>query len=343
MEVMPKRRPSVAAGASRPEALDAGEAPARTPSRREKAVRSFDALVRFTRPHTMLGTAVSVTSVSLLALDAASDLTPRFALCLAAALSSALAMNVSIVGLNQVYDVEIDRVNKPYLPLASGEMSIAWGRRTVALSAAASLAVGLASGSAPLVAALVSSLVLGVFYSADLPLLRWKRFPVLAAACILCVRALIVQLGFYAHARLSVLHGTGQKVRLASSLGLAFGTGFMLLFSVVIALFKDLPDIAGDEGAGVRTLSVALGPRFVFRTCLVLLGAAYAAAMVVGLLCTTHWWSAYVTVASHAILGSRLFQLSADVDLGSSKSLYELYMFIWKLFYAEYALLPFIR
>ena len=132
-------------------------------------------------------------------------------------------------------------------------------------------------------------------------------------------------------------------MRLSSSLGLAFGTGFMLLFSVVIALFKDLPDIAGDEGAGVRTLSVALGPRFVFRTCLVLLGAAYAAAMVVGLLCTTHWWSAYVTVASHAILGSRLFQLSADVDVGSSKSLYELYMFIWKLFYAEYALLPFIR
>ena len=117
----------------------------------------------------------------------------------------------------------------------------------------------------------------------------------------------------------------------------------LLLFSVVIALFKDLPDIAGDEGAGVRTLSVALGPRFVFRTCLVLLGAAYAAAMVVGLLCTTHWWSAYVTVASHAILGSRLFQLSAVVDVGSSKSLYELYMFIWKLFYAEYALLPFIR
>lgn len=32
-------------------------------------------------------------------------------------------MNVSIVGLNQLYDVEIDKINKPYLPLASGEMT----------------------------------------------------------------------------------------------------------------------------------------------------------------------------------------------------------------------------
>ncbi len=47
------------------------------------------------------------------------------------ALVPALLMNVCIVGLNQLYDVEIDRVNKPYLPLASGELSEAQGRRIV--------------------------------------------------------------------------------------------------------------------------------------------------------------------------------------------------------------------
>ena len=40
------------------------------------------------------------------------------------ALIPALLMNVCIVGLNQLYDVEIDKINKPYLPLASGEMTI---------------------------------------------------------------------------------------------------------------------------------------------------------------------------------------------------------------------------
>ena len=32
------------------------------------------------------------------------------------------------MGINQIYDVDIDRINKPFLPLASGELSVraAW-------------------------------------------------------------------------------------------------------------------------------------------------------------------------------------------------------------------------
>ena len=43
------------------------------------------------------------------------------------ALIPALLMNVCIVGLNQIFDVPIDRINKPYLPLASGEFSVRTG------------------------------------------------------------------------------------------------------------------------------------------------------------------------------------------------------------------------
>lgn len=53
------------------------------------------------------------------------------------ALVPALLMNICIVGLNQLYDVEIDRVNKPYLPLASGELSKQQGRWIVGLTGAA--------------------------------------------------------------------------------------------------------------------------------------------------------------------------------------------------------------
>ena len=37
--------------------------------------------------------------------------------------------NAFIVGINQIYDEDIDKVNKPFLPVASGEMSkrFAWG------------------------------------------------------------------------------------------------------------------------------------------------------------------------------------------------------------------------
>ncbi len=34
-----------------------------------------------------------------------------------------LAGNGYIVGINQVYDVNIDKVNKPFLPVAAGEYS----------------------------------------------------------------------------------------------------------------------------------------------------------------------------------------------------------------------------
>jgi homogentisate phytyltransferase/homogentisate geranylgeranyltransferase len=52
------------------------------------------------------------------------------------ALIPALCMNVYIVGLNQIYDIEIDKVNKPYLPLASGEYSSATGIALVTTFAA---------------------------------------------------------------------------------------------------------------------------------------------------------------------------------------------------------------
>lgn len=58
----------------------------------------------------------------------------------------------------------------------------------MAACGAASLVAGVAISSGALLATLVGSAVLGVVYSTDLPFMRWKRSPVLAAACILAVR-----------------------------------------------------------------------------------------------------------------------------------------------------------
>lgn len=68
----------------------------------------LDALVRFSRPHTMLGTLVSIVSVSLLATQSFAW-SGAAALGLAQALVPALLMNVAIVGINQLSDVEIDK------------------------------------------------------------------------------------------------------------------------------------------------------------------------------------------------------------------------------------------
>jgi homogentisate phytyltransferase/homogentisate geranylgeranyltransferase len=74
----------------------------------------------------MAGTTISVISVSCLAMQSF-PWTQAAVLAILQALIPALLMNISIVGLNQVFDVEIDKVNKPYLPLASGEFSMTTG------------------------------------------------------------------------------------------------------------------------------------------------------------------------------------------------------------------------
>ncbi|XP_024402099.1 probable homogentisate phytyltransferase 1, chloroplastic [Physcomitrium patens] len=303
----------------------------------ETRVNWFSAFWRFTRPHTIIGSGLGVTSVSLLACQGVSDVNFKFAIGLLKAVIPALCMNVYIVGLNQLYDIDIDKVNKPNLPLASGEFSVATGIILVTFFAAVSVGMGFYVESPPLLWALLVSLVLGTAYSADLPFLRWKRSAVAAAACILAVRALVVQLGFYLHMQVSIL---GRAANFPKPLW--FATGFMCFFSVVIALAKDIPDVRGDKEFGIRSFSVRLGQKRVFWMCVTLLEAAYLVAIITGLTAPT-LASKVITATGHAIMAGILWERSDSVDLTSKAAITSWYMFIWKLFYAEYLLIPFMR
>lgn len=303
----------------------------------EAGVGWFDAFYRFSRPHTIIGSALSVISVSLLSIQSPADISLTFLVGLLQAVIPALLMNVYIVGLNQIFDIDIDKVNKPYLPLASGEFSLNTGIALVTISAALSLAIGLIVGSGPLLWALSVSFVLGTAYSADVPLLRWKRSAVAAASCILAVRAVVVQLGFYLHMQASVFGRTAALTR-----PLWFTIGFMSFFSIVIALAKDIPDIEGDKIFGISTFSVRAGQKKVFWMCVGLLQAAYASACVVGVTSTVVW-SRIAMVLGHIALATILWYRSQSVDLKRRASITSWYMFIWKLFYAEYFLIPLMR
>ena len=147
--------------------------------------RFHEDFAKFTRPHTILGTIISVSSVTMMAMQFGGVLEMSGALLFskqtAQALVSAVLMNVAIVGINQVYDKKLDRVNKPYLPLASGAFSSDTALSIIAACTTLSLALGALSGSSALLFSLVVSLLLGIVYSVDYPGLRWKRSPVLAA------------------------------------------------------------------------------------------------------------------------------------------------------------------
>ncbi|KAK8455698.1 hypothetical protein SEVIR_4G207600v4 [Setaria viridis] len=298
-----------------------------------KKLRSF---YWFCRPHTIIGTILGITSVSLLPMKSLDDLSVTVLWGFLEALASALCMNIYVVGLNQLFDIEIDKVNKPTLPLASGEFSVATGVLLVVAFLVMSISIGIRSKSAPLMCALLVSFLLGSAYSIDVPLLRWKRHPFLAASCILVVRAILVQLAFFTHMQQHVLKRPFTPTR-----SVVFATLFMCCFSAVIALFKDIPDVDGDGDFGIKSLSVQLGQHRVYRLCISMLMTAYTAAILVGA-STTNLYQKIAIVFGHGLLAFVLWQRAQQLDVANKTCVTEFYMFIWKLFYAEYLLIPFV-
>merc|ERR1711967_14435 len=95
----------------------------------DKMEALIGAIWKFVRPHTIRGTLLGTTALVSKVLIENPELIqlalfPRALLGLLALLCG----NGFIVGINQIYDVEIDKVNKPYLPIAAGELSLpmAW-------------------------------------------------------------------------------------------------------------------------------------------------------------------------------------------------------------------------
>lgn len=285
-------------------------------------------LVAFSRPHTIIGTTLSVLALAVLA-GLHTGMGPGWWQIVAVMVGS-LAINLYIVGLNQLTDVEIDRINKPWLPLASGALSMRRGRWLVAGSAVLAGAIGLAVGPYAL-AAFAIGFVVGSAYS--LRPLRLKRSALWAALSIAGVRGLAVNLLLYLH----FVTVTGAPPTLPPPLVVL--TAIVLAISLVIAWFKDIPDADGDRRFSVRTLTVRFGARRVLLLGLAVLGGAYVAVIIAGLVGVPGLHGGVLAVA-HLVALVVLLTASARVDLTRRPSIARFYLVVWALFYAEYVMFP---
>ncbi|KAG4977075.1 hypothetical protein JHK82_036364 [Glycine max] len=94
------------------------------------SVKNFlAAFYLFCYPYIMIGRTLSTISASLIAVQKLSDISPLFIIVFKTfqALVPYTFLDVYINGLNQLSDIEIDKINKPYLPLASGQLSFRTG------------------------------------------------------------------------------------------------------------------------------------------------------------------------------------------------------------------------
>jgi homogentisate phytyltransferase / homogentisate geranylgeranyltransferase len=288
----------------------------------------------FSRPHTLIVTGFSILGIYVIA---ASSL-PGVALGdglgnLTLTLVAGAAVNLYIVGLNQCEDVEIDRINKPWLPIPAGRLSVRGAWRIVVVCALISAALAVSQGWVE-VAAVGSALAIGTAYSS--PPLRLKRFPALAAASISIVRACVVNVGVYLHFA-SSLGGRPALSDIPDSVVAL--TLFVLPFSFAIAVLKDVPDAEGDRRFRIGTFTVRLGARAAFRMGMAALVAGYLGMAIAGPLLIDDA-SPWLLAAGHLACLAVLLGLAAGVDLNEPARFSRFYLRVWALFFVEYLLMP---
>jgi 4-hydroxybenzoate polyprenyltransferase len=215
---------------------------------------------RLARPFTLLHPAVGMVGGSLVALgtwrahDPAADaegfgLVLRHAVPILAGALMAALLNVASNAVNQIFDLAIDRVNKPDRPLPAGEMTVRGAWTVAALAAAAAL--GLAWALNPTTLAIVA--VAGfLVYAYSGPPFRTKRSWCLANLTIAIPRgSLLFVAGWTAV--------DGDR-RLGSMLLWVLAAMYGL-FLLGAASTKDYADMKGDAAEGCVTLPIRFGVR----------------------------------------------------------------------------------
>ncbi|MBE9041406.1 homogentisate phytyltransferase [Oscillatoriales cyanobacterium LEGE 11467] len=283
-------------------------------------------LWKFSRPHTIIGTSLSVLGLWAIALSRGQRLEEFFDISIAINIAltwlACICGNIYIVGLNQLEDIEIDRINKPHLPIAAGEFSPKQGTWIVAITGL--LAIFIATfESVWLLATVGTSLFLGTAYS--LPPIRLKRFPFWASFCIFTVRGVVINLGLFLH-----FNGGFPVIEEVRALTL-----FVLVFTFAIAIFKDIPDIEGDREYNITTLTLRLGTQSVFNLARWVLTGCYLAMAMSGFFFLPQINPVFLSTTHLGILGLFWWR-SQNVDLNEKREIASCYQFIWKLFFLEY-------
>lgn len=208
--------------------------------------------LELSRPFTLVAPALGVVSGAITAAGAH----PRDAwtadLLFYAGIGTLMAavLNAASNALNQIYDLEIDRINKPQRPLTSGRMSMseAWVFTLAAYAVALGLAWLVAPGGRHECFWIVLAATIATFiYSC--PPLRTK------------------QRGIWANITIAVPRGVLLKVAGWSCVKTIFGVepwfigGIFGLFLLGASTTKDFADMEGDEKGGCRSLPIIYGVR----------------------------------------------------------------------------------
>jgi 4-hydroxybenzoate polyprenyltransferase len=207
-------------------------------------------LADFARPFTLIAPALGFASAAATAIGAHPPEKWSWALVVPPVIGALMAavLNIASNGLNQIYDFEIDRVNKPKRPLPSGRMTIgeAWAVTVVSFAAAFVLAWFVAPGGRhECFWMVVAAAAITTLYS--VPPFRTKRLGIWANVTIAIPRGVLLKVAGWS----SVKSAAGLEPWF---IGAIFG-----LFLLGATTTKDFADMDGDRRGGCRTLPIQFG------------------------------------------------------------------------------------
>ncbi len=202
----------------------------------------------FSRPFTLVAPAMGIISGSIAGLGAEPPLPVTRVLVFNLVLGALMAavLNAASNTLNQIYDLDVDRVNKPKRPLPSGRISLGEAQAVTFIFFLLALVLAWVVGRQCFILAAAAT-AFTIAYS--MPPLRTKARGVWANITIAVPRGTLLKVAGWACVR-SVMAFEPWFI------GLIFG-----LFLLGASTTKDFADIPGDRAGGCRTLPILYGVR----------------------------------------------------------------------------------
>lgn len=282
-------------------------------------MKTINIIWKFSRPHTIIGSVISITTLYLMAYD--NKNTFDYTLLLLSIIVG-ITCNMFIVGINQIADLEIDKINKPELPIPSGVLSLKQAKNIVYAVLIICYVIA-AYISMYLLVIVALSTFIGWAYS--MPPFHLKKHHFSAAIAIASVRGVLLNAGGFLLFNF-LLNNNSELTDDAEVL-----TMFVIAFSVVISWFKDLSDIEGDAKFKINTLAIQYSPKhaLVIGNIIVSLAYLYSIMNTKG-----NDFLQYGHVALWALFVLNTF----SIKLRDYDSVRKYYKRFWWFFFAEYLL-----
>ncbi len=287
-------------------------------------------LWKFGRPHTILGSVIGIFTLIFIVCEHQETIPIGY---LTIALIIGITCNVFIVGVNQIADVEIDKINKPFLPIPSGALSIPHAKIVVFASLFISLVLALSLSPYLF---LIIALATATGWAYSMPPFYLKKHHISAALAITFVRGILLNAGGF----LVFNYLINDSLNMPDNIKIL--TLFVVAFSVAISWFKDLSDMKGDAQYHIKTFAIAYTPIGVLVLGNLLVGFAYLFTIYMK-------WAEFLnaeipTVENSILLIGHIFLFvlfvanAVAIRLSHHQSIVSFYKRFWWLFFLEYLL-----